>query len=68
MKLRNALLWCGLLLSTPFAYADESGTSSITEPYRWLTGKPTVKDVPASPDPLVTYRWPLPTASDNLDF
>lgn len=68
MKLRNALLWCGLLLSATFAYADGSGTGSITEPYRRLTGKPTGKEVPASPDPLAAYRWPHPSANDEMEI
>ena len=45
------------------------GTSPITEPYPYVTtGRFSGPAVPASPDPLVRYRWPNPKASDGLEI
>ena len=45
------------------------GTSPIAEPYPYVsTGNFSGPAVPASPDPLVRYRWPHPKASDGLEI
>ncbi|MGN0201759.1 MAG: alpha-L-rhamnosidase C-terminal domain-containing protein [Candidatus Cryptobacteroides sp.] len=38
------------------------------EPYRPLTAVKSGKDVPASPDPLVAYRWKETSADDDLQI
>jgi hypothetical protein len=45
------------------------GTSPITELYPYVsTGSFTGPPVPLSPDPLVSYRWPSPKATDGLEI
>ena len=45
------------------------GVSPIVEPYRYVSaGTFSGPLVPASPDPLVRYRWPNPKASDDLEI
>ena len=42
------------------------GRSPITEPYPYIsTGSFSGPAVPESPDPLVTYRWPSPKATNG---
>ena len=43
------------------------GTSPISEPYPYVsTGSFCGPEVPESPDPLISYRWPNPKATDGL--
>ena len=45
------------------------GRSPIAEPYPYVSsGSFNGPAVPASPDPLVRYRWPNPKASDGLEI
>ena len=45
------------------------GVSPIVEPYPYVSrGSFSGPAVPASPDPLVRYRWPNPKASDGLEI
>jgi len=45
------------------------GVSPIPEPYSYVSsGSFSGPAVPLSPDPLVTYRWPNPQASDGLQI
>jgi hypothetical protein len=45
------------------------GTSPIPEPYPYVSGGSfSGPAVPLSPDPLVSYRWPNPTADDGLEI
>ncbi len=45
------------------------GASPIAEPYPYVSaGSFSGPAVPASPDPLVRYRWPNPKASDGLEI
>ncbi len=49
--------------------ADLRGRSPAAEPYPYVsTGSFSGPAVPASPDPLVRYRWPKPQASDGLEI
>jgi len=43
--------------------------SPISQPYPYVSsGKFTGSAIPESPDPLVNYQWPNPTASDGLEI
>jgi alpha-L-rhamnosidase len=42
--------------------------SPAPQPYPYLSGAFTGEEVPESPDPLVSYRWPDPKASDGLEI
>ncbi|TSA31107.1 MAG: hypothetical protein D4R64_18705 [Porphyromonadaceae bacterium] len=43
--------------------------SPISQPYPYVSsGKFTGPAIPESPDPLVNYQWPNPTASDGLEI
>ena len=45
------------------------GASPIVEPYPYVSrGSFSGPAVPASPDPLVRYRWPNPKPSDGLEI
>jgi hypothetical protein len=45
------------------------GSSPISEPYPYVnSGSFSGPPVPPSPDPLVSYRWPSPQASDGLEI
>ena len=45
------------------------GTSPISEPYPYVsTGSFSEPKIPHSPDPLVSYRWPNPKATDGLEI
>lgn len=45
------------------------GASPIPEPYPYVgSGSFSGPAVPLSPDPLVSYRWPNPTATDGLEI
>jgi hypothetical protein len=71
-----AMMWSVFGLSTGVASADPSGAiwgeSPIAEPYPYVgSGNPggfTGESQPASPDPLVSYRWDDPQASDGLEI
>jgi hypothetical protein len=41
---------------------------SIKEPYRQVSGSFSGVKVPQSPDPMVSYRWTNPQASDDLEI
>src|SRR5262249_878679 len=48
---------------------DLSGRSPAPQPYPYIsTGSFSGPALPASPDPLVRYRWPKPQASDGLEI
>ncbi|GEM_PF-287014 len=45
------------------------GTSPIPQPYPYIsTGSFCGPDIPLSPDPLISYRWPNPKATDGLEI
>ncbi|MCI8360045.1 MAG: hypothetical protein HFE86_01745 [Clostridiales bacterium] len=45
------------------------GTSPISEPYPYVSkGEFSGKEVAASPDPLVSYRWDDPKADDDMEI
>ena len=55
--------------TNPASAAPIWGPSPIAEPYPYVsTGSFSGPAVPASPDPLVRYRWPNPKASDGLEI
>lgn len=59
------------LLPIPTYAADDAlwGKSPIDEPYPYVqSGGFTGEEQPASPDPLVRYRWDDPKASDELEI
>ena len=45
------------------------GKSPVHQPYDYVS-KRSFSDlkIPESPDPLVNYRWPNPTAADSLEI
>lgn len=66
-----AVMLAGLLPIPANAVADGPiwGKSPIDEPYSYVrSGGFTGKEQPASPDPLVSYRWDDPKASDELEI
>ena len=55
--------------NVPAPAAPIWGASPIAEPYPYVSsGGFSGRAVPASPDPLVRYRWPNPKASDGLEI
>ena len=47
----------------------QSGRSPISQPYSYLRdGSFTGRAIAESPDPLVSYRWSSPQASDSLQI
>lgn len=54
-----------LLFSISFIMNGFSQAKTVG--YHHITGKPVGKPIPQSPDPIVQYRWPNPTASDDLE-
>ncbi len=57
----------GVIIAPPAAAIW--GESPITEPYDYVAeGSFSGKAQPASPDPLVAYRWENPTADDALEI
>ena len=63
-------LWLIFLISLALSSAQPIwGTSPIAEPYPYVSsGSFNGPAVPLSPDPLVSYRWPSPQASDGLEI
>jgi len=65
ISFRSALLLILVLHSCKNPFVD---ISPATQPYQYLKATQTGREVPESPDPLVAWRWPAPTASDNLEI
>lgn len=54
---------------TTYAGSPIWGVSPISEPYPYVSsGSFSGPAVPESPDPLVSYRWPNPQATDGLEI
>ena len=73
MNTTIARLLAALAMTHTAALAAEApalwGQSPIPEPYPYVAaGGLTGTAVPESPDPLVAYRWPAPTATDGLEI
>ena len=45
-----------------------SQNNSLQQPYRYISGSYSGEKVPSSPDPLVSYRWDNPKATDELEI
>ena len=60
---------CTLLATSAEAQTHVFSAAKLqNEPYRPLTAVKAGKDVPASPDPLVSYRWKRTGADDDLQI
>ena len=60
---------CTLLATSAEAQPHVFSAAKLqNEPYRPLTAVKAGKDVPASPDPLVSYRWKRTGADDDLQI
>ena len=60
---------CTLLATSAEAQPHVFSAAKLqNEPYRPLTAVKAGKDVPASPDPLVSYRWKRTSADDDLQI
>ena len=60
---------CTLLATSAEAQPHVFSAAKLqNEPYRPLTAVKAGKDVPSSPDPLVSYRWKWTSADDDLQI
>ena len=62
-----ALLVLFIILSG-VANEMHSQNNSLQQPYRYINGSYSGEKVPSSPDPLVSYRWDNPKATDELEI